>query len=224
MGWFDGNPAHLWELPPEESAKKHVECMGGIDSVLSKARTAVEAGEWRWAAQILNYAVFADPDESAARELLAEVYDHLGYGSENGTWRNFYLQGAAELRGRKPENTLDSATPDVVSALSLGQVFDSIAIRVNGPRAWDTRLTIDWKFTDLDEEVRLILANGVLTQTRSRAGAPADLTVTLTKPQLLGLMASQSSDGIQMDGDRQALETLIGLLDDGDRDFDIVTP
>lgn len=224
MGWFDGNPAHLWELPPEESAKKHVECMGGIDSVLSKARTAVEAGEWRWAAQILNYAVFADPDESAARELLAEVYDHLGYGSENGTWRNFYLQGAAELRGRKPENTLDSATPDVVSALSLGQVFDSIAIRVNGPRAWDTRLTIDWKFTDLDEEIRLSLANGVLTQTRSREGAPADLTVTLTKPQLLGLMASQSFDGIQMDGDRQALETLIGLLDDGDRDFDIVTP
>ncbi|MEU4330946.1 alkyl/aryl-sulfatase [Nonomuraea dietziae] len=224
MGWFDGNPAHLWELPPEESAKKHVECMGGIDGVLSKARTAVEAGEWRWAAQILNYAVFADPDESAARELLAEVYDHLGYGSENGTWRNFYLQGAAELRGRKPENTLDSATPDVVSALSLGQVFDSIAIRVNGPRAWDTRLTIDWKLTDLDEEIRLILANGVLTQTRSRAGAPADLTVTLTKPQLLGLMASQSSDGIQMDGDRQALETLIRLLDDGDRDFDIVTP
>ncbi|MEU4701533.1 alkyl/aryl-sulfatase [Nonomuraea dietziae] len=224
MGWFDGNPAHLWELPPEESAKKHVECMGGIDGVLSKARTAVEAGEWRWAAQILNYAVFADPDESAARELLAEVYDHLGYGSENGTWRNFYLQGAAELRGRKPENTLDSATPDVVSALSLGQVFDSIAIRVNGPRAWDTRLTIDWKFTDLDEEIRLILANGVLTQTRSRAGAPADLTVTLTKPQLLGLMASQNFDGIQMDGDRQALETLIGLLDDGDRDFDIVTP
>ncbi|WP_346156588.1 alkyl/aryl-sulfatase [Nonomuraea recticatena] len=224
MGWFDGNPAHLWELPPEESAKKHVECMGGIDSVLSKARTAVEAGEWRWAAQILNYAVFADPDESAARELLAEVYDHLGYGSENGTWRNFYLQGAAELRGRKPGNTLDTATPDVVSALSLGQVFDSIAIRVNGPRAWDTRLTIDWKFTDLDEEIRLILANGVLTQTRSRAGAPADLTVTLTKPQLLGLMAAQSFDGIQMDGDRQALETLIGLLDDGDRDFDIVTP
>ncbi|MFB9530206.1 alkyl/aryl-sulfatase [Nonomuraea roseola] len=224
MGWFDGNPAHLWELPPEESAKKHVECMGGIDSVLSKARAAVEAGEWRWAAQILNYAVFADPDESAARDLLAEVYDHLGYGSENGTWRNFYLQGAAELRGRKPENTLDSATPDVVSALSLSQVFDSIAIRVNGPRAWDTRLTIDWKFTDLDEEIRLSLANGVLTQTHNRDGAPADLTVTLTKPQLLGLVASQSLDGIQMDGDRQALETLIGLLDDDDRDFDIVTP
>jgi alkyl sulfatase BDS1-like metallo-beta-lactamase superfamily hydrolase len=224
MGWFDGNPAHLWELPPEESAKKHVEYMGGAQSILPKARAAVEAGEWRWAAQVLNYVVFADPDDTDARELLAEVYDRLGHGSENGTWRNFYLQGAAELRGNKPASSLDSASPDVLGALSLEQVFDSIAIRIDGPRAWDTRLTIDWRFTDLDTEIRLSLANGVLTQTSGHDGTPADLTVTLTKPQLLAMVASQSLDGIQTDGDPRVLSTLMGLLDDVDRDFDIVTP
>ncbi|NUR92352.1 MAG: MBL fold metallo-hydrolase, partial [Nonomuraea sp.] len=224
MGWFDGNPAHLWELPPEESAKKHVEFMGGAAEILPKAKSALEAGELRWAAQVLNYVVFADPGNGDARELLAEVYDRLGHGSENGTWRNFYLQGAAELRGNKAQASLDSASPDVVAALTLAQVFDSIAIRVDGPRAWDARVTIDWKFTDLDEEIRLRLANGVLVQTRNHDNTPADLTVTLTKPQLLQLVATGSLDGLQVDGDRQALATLVGLLDTGDRDFDIVTP
>ncbi|KAB2371547.1 alkyl/aryl-sulfatase [Actinomadura montaniterrae] len=224
MGWFDGNPAHLWELPPEESAKKHVEFMGGAESIMPKARDAFEAGETRWAAQVLNYVVFADPGNTEARELLARVYDELGHGSENGTWRNFYLQGAAELRGDKPTNTLDSSSPDVLMALSVEQVFDSLAIRVDGPRAWDTRLTIDCNFTDLKDEVRLSLANGVLTQTRAHDGTPADLTLTLTKPQLLQLVATQDLGDIQADGDRRALTTLIGLLDDPDRDFDIVTP
>ncbi|MEU9025199.1 alkyl sulfatase dimerization domain-containing protein [Actinomadura sp. NPDC048394] len=224
MGWFDGNPAHLWELPPEESAKKHVEFMGGAESVIPKARDAFEAGETRWAAQVLNYVVFADPGNTEARELLARVYDELGHGSENGTWRNFYLQGAAELRGNKPTNTLDSSSPDVLMALSVEQVFDSLAIRVDGPRAWDTRLTIDCNFTDLKDEVRLSLANGVLTQTRAHDGTPADLTLTLTKPQLLRLVATQDLGDIQADGDRRALTTLIGLLDAPDRDFDIVTP
>nr|WP_285582885.1 alkyl sulfatase dimerization domain-containing protein [Actinoallomurus iriomotensis] len=224
MGWFDGNPAHLWELPPQESARRHVELMGGPENILPRAEEAFAAGEWRWAAQILNYVVFADPAHDAARELLAKVYDRLGQGSENGTWRNFYLQGAAELRGGKPANPLDSTSPDVAGALSVEQIFDSLAVRVNGPAAWDARLTIDWNFTDLDEEIRISLVNGVLTQTRPDEATPADLTVTLTKPRLLALVASGSLDDVQTSGDRQALTTLLGYLDDADRDFAIVTP
>jgi alkyl sulfatase BDS1-like metallo-beta-lactamase superfamily hydrolase len=224
MGWFDGNPAHLWELPPQESARRHVELMGGPRNILSRAEEAFQAGEWRWAAQILNYVVFADPALGAARELLAKVYEKLGHGSENGTWRNFYLQGAAELRGDKPENALDTTSPDVARALSAEQIFDSLAVRLNGPRAWDTRLTIDWNLTDLGEEVRTSLANGVLIQTRAHQATPADLTVTLTRAQLLALVATGDLDDVRTSGDRQVLTTLIGLLDDADRDFDIVTP
>lgn len=224
MGWFDGNPAHLWELPPEESARKHVDYMGGAETILPKARQALADGELRWAAQVLNYVVFADPGDKAARELLADVYDKLGHGSENGTWRNFYLQGAAELRGNKAAASLDSASHDVARALSVEQIFDSLAIRVNGPRAADTRVTIDCTFTDLNQKVRLKLANGVLIQTSNHDGTPADLTLTLTKPQLLGMVATRRLDGVQADGDSQAIATLLGVLDDVNRNFDIVTP
>ncbi|MEV0589599.1 alkyl sulfatase dimerization domain-containing protein [Nonomuraea sp. NPDC050310] len=224
MGWFDGNPAHLWELPPEESAKKHVEYMGGAPSILPKAKQALESGELRWAAQVLNYVVFADPGHTEARDLLARVYDRLGHGAENGTWRNFYLQGAAELRGHKAPASIDTTSPDVAGALTLEQLFDSLAIRVDGPRAWDTRLVIDWVFTDLDQTVRLSLANGVLTQSTGKDAGPADLTLTLTKPQLLGVIATGNLDGVQAEGDPAIVTTLVGLLDEPVRDFDIVTP
>lgn len=98
MGWFDGNPAHLWEHPPVESAKRHVEFMGGADEAVRKARASYDAGDFRWVAQVLNYVIFADPDHAEAKELQADTLEQLGYGSENGTWRNFFLMGAYELR------------------------------------------------------------------------------------------------------------------------------
>ena len=222
MGWFDGNPAHLWELPPVEAAKKHVEYMGGADAIIQKVKA--EDGNPRWAAQVLNYVVFADPGNTQARELLAGVYDSLGDGAENGPWRNFFLQGAAELRGHMAKTRLDTTNPDLAMALTVDQVFDSLAIRVNGPKAWDKSASIDWHFTDLHKQVRLELSNGALIQTAPRDGEPAQLMLTLTKPALLKMLATQRLDGIAADGDQQALTTLIGLLDTPDKEFPIVTP
>jgi linear primary-alkylsulfatase len=224
MGWFDGNPAHLWELPPEESARKHVQAMGGADAVIKNATAAIGNDEQRWAAQILNYVVFADPGNAQARELLAGTYEKLGHGAENGTWRNFYLQGAEELRGNVAKTEIDMAGPDMAMALTVEQVFDSLAIRVDGPKAWDTTLVIDWIFTDLKQDVRLQLSHGALIQSRITEGTPAQLRLTLTKPQLLAMLATQRLDGIDADGDKQALATLFGLLDTPDKNFAIVTP
>jgi alkyl sulfatase BDS1-like metallo-beta-lactamase superfamily hydrolase len=224
MGWFDGNPAHLWELPPEESARKHVEFMGGAKAVLKKAKAAFARGELRWTTQVLNYVVFADPGNTKARKLLARTYDKLGHGAENATWRNFYLQGAEELRGNMAKTNLDMANSDMLTALTVEQVFDSLAIRVNGPRAWDKSLVIDWSFTDLKQDIRLQLSNGVLVQSHASDGTPAQLTLTLTKPQLLGMLATQSLDGIEAAGNKKALATLLGIIDSTDKQFAIVTP
>jgi alkyl sulfatase BDS1-like metallo-beta-lactamase superfamily hydrolase len=222
MGWFDGNPAHLWELPPVEAAKKHVEYMGGASAIIERVKA--EDGNPRWAAQVLNYVVFADPGNVQARELLAGVYDSLGDGAENATWRNFFLQGAAELRGHLAKTKLDTTNPDMAMALTVGQVFDSIAIRVNGPKAWDETVCIDWHFTDLDKQVRLELSNGALIQTAPRDGEPAQLRLTLTKPAMLKMLATRRLDGITADGDQQVLATLLSLLDTPDKEFPIVTP
>ena len=130
--------------------------------MVAKARQYVDAGDLRFAAELLNHAVFADPGHAEAKELLASVYDKLGYGAENGTWRNFYLMGALELRHGAIPPSLSLASPDLIQALTVEQLFDSIAIRVNGPKAWSQTLTIDWNFTDVSSRHRMTLSNGAL--------------------------------------------------------------
>ncbi len=223
MGWFDGNPASLWELPPEESAARYVECLGGVDAVVERARAYVDAGDLRFASQLLKHAVFADPDHAEAKELLAATFERLGHGSENGPWRNFFLMGARELReGIVPVPI--QVNEGMVAALSVEQLFDSIAIRVDGPRAWSEHLTIDWHLTDLGEHHRMTLSNGVLIHYPDPGRGEVDLALTLTKPQLLGMLASGSAEDVVHEGDLGAIGRLMSVLEDQHPDFAIVTP
>ena len=102
LGWFDGNPANLHPLPPEPSAVRYVEYMGGADAVLERARKDFDAGDYRWVAQVVNHVVFAEPG-TPRRELQAAALEQLGFQAESGPWRNFYLTGrwsSAEPSGR----------------------------------------------------------------------------------------------------------------------------
>lgn len=73
LGWFDGNPATLDELPPEEAAKKFVDYMGGADAILKKAKEDYNRGNYRWVAQVVSKIVFADPGNLEARNLEADA-------------------------------------------------------------------------------------------------------------------------------------------------------
>jgi alkyl sulfatase BDS1-like metallo-beta-lactamase superfamily hydrolase len=225
LGWFDGNPAHLWPHPPEATATRYVAAFGGADVVLAKAQGFIDEGDLRFAAELLNHVVFAEESNTAARELLAGVYESLGQGAENGTWRNFYLQGASELRDGVTGVVVSTAGGDMARALTIDQLFDSVAIRINGPRAWDEHLTIDWVFTDVGHTYRLELTNGVLIQHLDPADGSTDLTVTLTKPQLIGLLTGAGGlDGIATDGDLGVVQRLLAVVEAPTPGFAIVTP
>ncbi|WP_327286926.1 alkyl/aryl-sulfatase [Streptomyces sp. NBC_01198] len=228
MGWFDGNPAHLWEHPPVETARRYTADYGGIRAITARGLEYAAVDDLRFAATLLNHAVFAHPDDMAAREALASVYERLAHGAENGTWRNFYLTGAMELRGTLARVSVDMGNPEMAMALTVGQLIDSLAVRVDGPRAWDADLTIDWELTDERTTWRLNLSNGALTHHTVEAFRPrphpADLVMSLTKPQLLAALAGQGLDGVATDGDPAVLARLLALLDSPDPDFPIVTP
>ncbi|MHA6629349.1 alkyl/aryl-sulfatase [Pseudonocardia sichuanensis] len=230
LGWFDGNPAHLWEHPPVERAKRYVDFMGGADAVVDKARSAYDAGDFRWVAEVVNHVVFAQPDHEGARALLADTYEQLGYGSENGTWRTFYLSGATELREGSFGTPTETTAPDVIGQLTPSMLFDAIAIQVDGPKAWDEKLSIDVVLTDVDERYRLRLANGVLTYSPRPQKGEADAVLTTTRralPALAlgGLSADRLAEsGMELSGDASVLARLAGVLDPGDKNFAIVTP
>ena len=221
MGWYDGNPAHLWQHPPVAAGRRYVAAMGGAEAVLRVGREAFGAGDFRWAAEVLSHLVFAEPDNAEAKSLLADTLEQLGFGSENGTWRSAYLAGAFELRHGSFGTPL-STSPDMMRALSPEQVFDAIAVRVNGPRAWGESLTIGIALTDAGESHRLELRNGVLVH-RTAPADGADVVLRLPRAALVGLLAGQL-DGVSVEGDPTVLGRLMAVLDAPDPDFAIVTP
>jgi alkyl sulfatase BDS1-like metallo-beta-lactamase superfamily hydrolase len=225
LGWYDANPAHLWQHPPQAAGTRYVQALGGPDATVAKAREYYEQGDLRFAAELASHAVFAQPDDRAARELLATVLERLGYGAENATWRNSYLTGARELRTGTIEHT-EVNSAGLAPALTIIQLFDSIAIRINGPAAWKEHLSIGWHFTDTGQDYRMELSNGALIHYPTTGNRAADLTVTLTKPQLLHLLATGRPDGIgiEMSGDLSVVQRLLSLTDSPDPDFAVVTP
>ena len=153
MGWFDGNPARLWQHPPEAIAPRYVAAMGGVDRVVEIAQTAFDDGDFRWAATLLDHAIFTDENHAGARALYADTLEQLAYGAENATWRNFFLAGATELRDGNFGTPTQTTSLSLVSQLTPEQMFDSFAISVNGPKAWDLDLAIDVTFADLARQL-----------------------------------------------------------------------
>ncbi|PHH87684.1 hypothetical protein CDD83_8541 [Cordyceps sp. RAO-2017] len=248
MGWFDGNPAALWAPGPVELATEYVRCAGGRDEALRKAREYRAAGNLRFAAVLLDHLVFADAADADAKDELAAVYTSLGQGAENGTWRNIYLTGAQELRAG-PQTTVQSMSPSFLAALSLDQLFDLVAIRVDGPRAGRHKgLTLDFMVDGLDDKRapggkagwHLRLSNGAVTghavrylppkQTRDDDDGAADLTAWLSHEALCGIVAkgalgqTSSFDGVTTVGDTGAWDTIVSFVTIPNPAFNIVTP
>ena len=227
MGWFDGNPGRLWQHPPEASAPRYVAAMGGMDRVIEIAQEAFDSGDFRWAATLLDHAVFTDEDHTKARELYADTLEQMGYGVECATWRNFFLSGATELRSGNLGTPVNTTSPSMLSQLTPEQMFDILAISVNGPRAWDLDLALDVTFADLDVNYRITLRNGVLVQ-RKRPAEESTATATVTLATKMRLMAAAAGDftspGIEVAGDAGALQSLLSVLDAPDPNFSIVTP
>lgn len=225
MGWFDGNPAHLWEHPPVEEAKRYVKAMGGRTATVAKAKAFARGGDLRFAVTLLNHVVFADPEHKAARPELARLYVELGQASENAVWRNFYLMGAQELREGIKESPTSVVSADMLMALSVDQLIDSVAVRVNGPRAWGLKLRMDWSLPALGKVWHLTLRNGVLTyRSDTKKDPDAGVTLTMTKPQLLAMLGGKGLGDIEVEGDSSLLADLLGVVDKPDPGFAIVTP
>jgi alkyl sulfatase BDS1-like metallo-beta-lactamase superfamily hydrolase len=231
MGFYDGHPSTLDQLPPAEAATKYVEYMGGADAVLERARADFESAEYRWIAEALKHVVFADPDNEAARELLADTYEQLGYQAESGPWRSVYLQGAYELRHGVPNLPVaTTASPDTIVAMPPEMTFDFLAVRLNGPRAAGKRLAFNIDFPDIEQQYSLVVENSVLNYT-GRHLDEVDASLRLSKATMdqiqlgkLSLEEATASGGLQIDGDREAFTEFLSLLDEFDFWFNIVTP
>lgn len=231
LGFYDGNPANLNPLPPVDAGQHYVAALGGGAAVLQLIRTALDKGDYRWAAQLGNHLVFAEPDNQEARGLQAQALEQLGYQSENALWRNIYLSGAMELRNGVPHHGGHTVSADLIKVMAPGLFFDYLAIRLDSDKARGHDMRLNWVFEDLGKAFALTLRNGVLTYREGSSHPQADLTVKMNKTTLdkisqrqLDFPTAIKQGEVRLEGDGQKLGELLGMLDSFNPQFNIVTP
>jgi len=232
LGWYDANPVNLDPLPPVEAGRKYVDYMGGAETLLARAAKDFARGEFRFVAQAVSHLVFADPGNQAARALLADTFEQLGYAAESATWRNAYLFGAQELRQGMPKAPpRPPMSRETLAALQTGQLWDVLGVRLNGPKAEGKHIVLNWAFTDTGETFILTLENCALTYIAGAQAAAADAGFTLARGVLDEVIAKLTSfpeavtaGRIKVSGNPMRLAELMALMDEFPRMFEIVEP
>jgi alkyl sulfatase BDS1-like metallo-beta-lactamase superfamily hydrolase len=220
IGYWDANPATLIPLSPADSAPLYVEMMGGRDKIMAKSQELHDAGEYLQAQEVMNKLVQAEPENQAAKDLLADVFEQIGYQQENPGLRNSYLSGALELRSGIPEGAqIDSAGPDVVRAMSTELFLDFVGIRMDSRKVGEMEFTINLVTPDNGEKFLIELSNATLTNIEGYLADDPDLSITINRSDLEMVMmgakslAAQIEDGTaKVDGDTQILGSLASAM------------
>jgi alkyl sulfatase BDS1-like metallo-beta-lactamase superfamily hydrolase len=230
LGYWDGNPATLIPLSPAESAPLYVQMMGGSKKILKEGRKLYDAGDYFLAQEILIKLVYAEPDNRPARLLLADVWEQIGYQQENPGLRNSFLQGAFELRNGLPAGAPpNTGGPDVIRAMTTGQFFDFLAIRMDPAKAGDMEFTVNFVTPDNGEKFVVELSNSTLTNIEGFQADDADLTITIDRANLEMVMMGQKrlktmvEDGTaKATGDKSIIDKLAATMATFTPDFDMV--
>jgi alkyl sulfatase BDS1-like metallo-beta-lactamase superfamily hydrolase len=233
FGWYDGNPAHLDPLPPEEAARRYVALAGGASALLASAQQSYDAGDYRWVAELLNHLVFAEPGHTEARQLLAASYRQLGYAAESTQWRNSYLVAAHELETGPPRGAgaLARNQRAVLMNTPVEAFFDAMAVNLDGPKAAEAELALNVVFSDLGESFVLDVENGVLHHRRGGPSPDADATLEITHGLFVdliirnvGVRETLFSDELSLSGSRLDAVRFFRLFSPAEGSFAIVTP
>jgi alkyl sulfatase BDS1-like metallo-beta-lactamase superfamily hydrolase len=229
LGMWDGDPVSLNPHPPVDTAQRYVAAFGR-DAILAEGRRAFDTGDYRWVTQVLHHVVFADPDDTEAKELQADAYEQMGYQAEGPQWRGVFLTAARELRGGVLEAKFASGSPDTIAAMPIDILFDFAAIHVIGETAAKVDVRFAAEFTDAGETWTVWVANGVLNA-RPGSSTEAPLTVRAPKALVAAVLLQPAAAGrlaaagkITLDGDATLLDTYATVIDEFDPNFNIVEP
>ncbi len=230
LGYWDGNPATLIPLSPEDSAGLYVEMMGGAAPIMAKGKQLYEQGEYRLAQEILNKLVYAEPKNQAAKDLLADVFEQIGYQQEGTGVRNSFLAAAYELRSGIPTGASPkSSGPDMISAMSTELWLDFLGIRLDSDKADGKHFIINLVTPDNDEKFVVELSNGTLTNILGYTSDNADMTLTINRSDLeKTMMGAVSMDdqiksgAAKIAGDRKPYDELKTMLVHFDLGFEIM--
>jgi alkyl sulfatase BDS1-like metallo-beta-lactamase superfamily hydrolase len=230
LGFWDGNPTTLIPAPQAETAALFVEMMGGADKIVAKGRELHDQGKYKLAQEIVNKLVQAQPQNQIAKDLLADIFEQLGYQQENPGLRNSFLAAAYELRTGIPQGEIAStSSPDVIRSMSTELFLNFLGIRMDSRKAEGMEFTINLITPDNDEKFLIELSNATLNNIKGFQSEKADLTLTIKRSDLeLAMMGAkpieqQIKDGTaKVTGDVSILAKLASTMIEFDPRFEIM--
>ena len=229
LGYWDANPATLIPLSPRDSAPLYVEMMGGAEKIMTKGKELHSQGKYLEAMEILNKLVYAEPENPAAKDLLADVYEQIGYQKESPSVRNSFLAAAYELRSGVPGGASPKTGPDVIRGMSTGLWLDFLGISVDSNKAEGMKFTINLVTPDNEERYVIEMSNSTLTNIKGQSAKNPDLTVTLNRSDLELVMGGQAtfdellaSGKAKFDGDQKFFDQLRSTLVRFTSDFELI--
>jgi alkyl sulfatase BDS1-like metallo-beta-lactamase superfamily hydrolase len=230
LGFWDCNPTTLIPLSPGDSAPLYVEMMGGAEKIIARGQQLHNEGRYLYAQEIVNKLVQAEPQNQAAKDLLADIFEQLGYQQENPGLRNSYLAAAYELRTGIPQGeTASSSSPDVIRAMSTELFLNFLGIRMDSRKAEGMRFTMNLVTPDNGEKFIVELENATLTNIKGFQAEKPNLTLTINRTDLEQTMMgaktleAQLADGTaRVQGDVAILKQLASTMVEFDPRFEIM--
>ena len=230
LGYWDGNPTTLIPLSPEDSAPLYVEMMGGASKIIARGQQLYDEGKYRHAQEILNKLIYAEPGNQQAKDLLADVFEQIGYQQESPSVRNSFLAAAYELRSGIPTGASPkSSGPDMVRAMTTELWLDFLGVRLDSDKADGKAFKINLVTPDNGEKFVVELSNSTLTNIEGVQAEDADLTVTIDREDLVqSMMGAVSFDDqiasgkARLKGNREVYEQLKTMLVQFDLGFELL--
>jgi alkyl sulfatase BDS1-like metallo-beta-lactamase superfamily hydrolase len=200
LGWWDANPATLIPLSPQDSAPLYVEMMGGAEKIIHRGQELYDEGKYLHAQEIVDKLVWAQPQNQDAKDLLADIFEQIGYQQENPGLRNSFLAGALELRSGIPEGASpDSSGPDIIGAMSTELFLDFVAIRMDSKKAEDLGFSINLITPDNGEKFAIELNNATMTNVEGFLHENPDLSITINRSDLENIMMGKKTFAASID-------------------------
>lgn len=230
LGYWDGNPATLVPLSPYDSAPLYVEMMGGESAIIVRAEQLYSEGKYRLAMEILNKLVYAKPNNIRAKNLLADVFEQLGYQYESASLRNVFLSSAAELRNGiqvRPPSSAGSNT--LQRALTTAQWWDAIATRIDSEKADAMSFIINFVSPDTGENFVIEMSGATLSVLEGYLAGKPDVTIKMNRSDLEAVISGQETLASQLQagygsvsGNALVLTKLTSVIVDFEQNFEVL--
>jgi len=210
LGWFQGDTGFLTPVSLVERSEKIVEGFGGVETVLLDARGEMENNEYEWAAELISYVLYVEPENEDAKLLKAQALRVLGQRVSASDGRNWFLTQALELEG-KINLDPNAFPPSDPTAIPVKLIMNLIPVSVDPVKAQEVNKLVGIEFTDIGEAYSIHIRHSIAAIGDSFPDNP-DIHLTMDSNVFKKIMAGMETLDNAIDSGNASIK--IGNRDD----------